>query len=716
MSRPSYFSDAWFRVADLRLSLRPGLTAARQRFRGQPWYIVHDAVTFKNHRLAPEAWFLLSRLDGRSTLDAVWRQLVEELGEQAPGQSDILELLSRLHAADLLLSDQAVDTIDLVGRRHRQHKPLWLRNLSSPLSVRLPLWDCDAFLGRIAPALRPWLGLRGWLLWLVCVGPALWLAMQHAQELASNLSDQLLAPANLLLLAIVFPVVKFVHELAHGVVAKAGGAPVHEMGLMFLVLAPVPYVDASSANAIRSKWYRAFVGLAGMWAELVLAALALYAWLLVEPGLVRALLHSVILVAGVSTVVFNGNPLLRFDGYYVVCDLLEIPNLAARSNAYWLYLIRRYALGENLARAPDATPGERRWFLAYLPLSLSYRLGVTLAIALFIAGQYFFVGVALAVLAAANSLVWPVARGLFYLFFGASAAPNRGRAIGGMLAVVLPAMVLLCFVPVPMRVHAEGVLWVPDCAQVRADEGGFIEAVLVRNGQTVQAGTPLIRIQNAELHSDWAAEAARIEQLDVQAQAERRRDHAQAALTEDSLAQERRAFDALDRRIRSLTVTSCESGELQLSRADDLVGTFAARGELFGFVHGASTPLVRVVIAQDDIGLVRASSGPVRMMLADRLGEARQASVVREVPGGELRLPAATLSLGGGGLHAVDPADPDHLKTMKRVFQVDLEMADPLPGARVGTRVYVKFAAPPEPLAWQWARRLRQLFLSRLDV
>ena len=716
MSRPAYFSDAWFRVSALRFTLRPGLSAARQRFRGRPWYLVHDPVTAKNHRLAPEAWFLLSRLDGHTPLDTVWQQLVAELGDQAPGQTEVIELLGRLHAADLLRSDQPEDLAHLVARRHKQHKPLWRRNLTNPLSVRLPLWDCDALLTRIAPAWRPWLGGRGWLLWLALVLPAVWLALQHANELAGNLSDQLLAPANLLQLALVFPLVKFVHEMAHGVVAKANGVAVHEMGLMFLVLAPVPYVDASAANAIRSKWQRAFVGLAGMWAELALAALALYVWLLVEPGAVRALLHSVMLVAGVSTVVFNANPLLRFDGYYVLCDLLEIPNLAARANEHWLYLIRRHVLGQTEAIAPDATPGERRWFMAYLPTSLVYRLGVTLAIALFIAQQYFFVGVALAILAVLTSVVWPLLKALFYLFTSTHLARHRGRAIGGVLVLLLPLVAALLWVPAPMRVHAEGVLWVPECAEVRAGEGGQVAEVLARNGQRVAAGVPLLRIDNPALQADWAAQAARIAQLDIQWRAERLRDRTQAALTQDSLVQERRNFDELDRRMRALTVSSCLPGELQLTHADDLVGASVARGDLLGFVQSSTTPLVRVVIAQDDIGLVRAVDRPVAVMLADRLGQPQPASLLREVPGGDQRLPAAALSVGGGGLHAVDPGDAEHLKTLKRVFQVDLALAEPAPGARVGTRAFVKFALPPEPLVWQWARRIRQLFLSRLDV
>ena len=110
------------------------------------------------------------------------------------------------------------------------------------------------------------------------------------------------------------PLIKAMHELGHATATHAGGGEVHDMGVMMLVLFPVPYVDASGASALGSKWRRALVGAGGMIAEVFVAALAMFAWTLLEPGLARAAMFNVMLVAGVSTVLVNGNPLLRFDG------------------------------------------------------------------------------------------------------------------------------------------------------------------------------------------------------------------------------------------------------------------------------------------------------------------------------------------------------------------------------------------------------------------
>ena len=116
------------------------------------------------------------------------------------------------------------------------------------------------------------------------------------------------------------------------------------MGIMLLVLTPIPYVDASSASAFRTKWERIMVGAAGMAVELFIAALALFVWINIEPGTVRAILYNMIFIASVSSLLFNGNPLLRYDAYYILGDLLEIPNLGPRGIQYLGYLAQRLSL------------------------------------------------------------------------------------------------------------------------------------------------------------------------------------------------------------------------------------------------------------------------------------------------------------------------------------------------------------------------------------
>ncbi|KAH2824725.1 hypothetical protein KXV85_000456, partial [Aspergillus fumigatus] len=280
-------------------------------------------------------------------------------------------------------------------------------SFGNPLAMRLPVWDPDRFLETTLPLVRPAFSRTGALVWLATMLIALVLIGIHWSELTDGMSDRILAAESLLLTAMVFPVLKFFHELGHAYATKIGGGEVHELGLMVLVFAPVPYVDASASISFRSKWRRALVGASGMLTELFVAAIAMVLWTLVEPGLVRSLLFQTVLIAGLSTVLFNINPLLRFDGYYILSDLIEIPNLGARSPQYWAWLVNRLAFGLN--DSPRATtPRERYWFLAYAPLALAYRILMLFSISIFVATHYFFVGALIAVWGLVLGLGLPV--------------------------------------------------------------------------------------------------------------------------------------------------------------------------------------------------------------------------------------------------------------------------------------------------------------------
>jgi putative peptide zinc metalloprotease protein len=191
------------------------------------------------------------------------------------------------------------------------------------------------------------------------------------------------------LIAVLYPFVKALHELGHGYAVKKWGGEVREMGIMLLVLMPMPYVDASSSLAFRSKWQRAFVSGAGIMVELGLAALALIVWVNVEDGITRAIMFNVMLIGGISTLIFNGNPLLRFDGYYVLCDIIEIPNLATRANRYFISLIQRWLLDIEVREREAVSVAERAWFIAYAMAAFVYRLFIMVTIALFVATKFF---------------------------------------------------------------------------------------------------------------------------------------------------------------------------------------------------------------------------------------------------------------------------------------------------------------------------------------
>ncbi|MBL8481909.1 MAG: peptidase M50, partial [Rhodocyclaceae bacterium] len=512
----AFLSDNWYRVAQLRPQLHAHVQICRQRFRGRAWYILQDRATNRVHRFTPAIYALIHGMDGTRTVDALWNALAEKLGDDAPGQDDVIQLLYRLHAADVLQAGVPPDIAEVVERKRRLGRAGWMRNVLNPMALRLPLWDPDRFLQWAWPLVRPLLSPAGALLWLLVVGAASVQAGNHWRELTENLSDRVLGLQNLFLLWLTYPLVKLCHELGHAFAVRRGGGEVHELGVMFLVLAPVPYVDASASSAFRGKWQRMGVGAAGIIVELFLAALALFVWLAVEPGIVRAMAFNVMLIGGVSTVLFNGNPLLRFDGYYILSDYLEIPNLAQRSGQYLGYLVKRYAFGQWQAESPSDSRGESIWLALYQPVSWCYRLAIMVGIALFIAGQYFFIGVVLALWSVLSMLVVPLVRGANFVLNDASVASRRRRALAISGGALLIAVTLALGLPLPDWTNAEGVVWVPANAEVRAGAAGFVTRALARPGATVAAGDALLELSDPDLAADIEVRRAQVQQLEVQ--------------------------------------------------------------------------------------------------------------------------------------------------------------------------------------------------------
>ena len=710
-------SSLWYRVASLRPRLAAHARLHRHRYRGELWYLLQDPATGRVHRFTPAARLILAAMDGRRSVSDLWQLAQRRLGERAPTQDEIIQLLGQLHGGDLLHTNVPPDALELFERGQRHATQKRRRSWTNPMALRIQLVDPGRFLDRFVPLWRLLWGRIGGSAWLLVVLPALVLLPRHWPELTNNLSDQVLQADNLLLLALVFPLVKALHELGHATATRAGGGEVHDMGLMLLVLMPVPYVDASAATVMRSRWRRALVGAAGMLVELIVAALAFYVWLAVEPGLVRAVCFNVMIVAGVSTLVFNGNPLLRYDAYYILADLIELPNLAQQSARYWGYLAERYLLRVHDAVPPSRSRSERAWFGFYGISSTIYRLFVTFAIALFIGTQFFFIGVILALWAIVMMIGVPVFKALRHLQARPSLRERRGAvlAYGGAALVALMALVLL--LPLPSRTQAEGVVWLPEQATVRAGANGFFTRFEAEPGSIVKSGQPLVASRDPALDAQSRLQHARVAELEANYNNEFVNDRARAEIVRKQLGLERDSLERTLERTRALTVAAEVDGVFTVAKPADMNGRFYRKGEVLGYVLGAVQPVVRVVVEQAMVDSVALSTQSVELRLADDVGRVLSGRIVRQVPAGDTEVPSRALVSQGGGRIAADPRDPQGRRTLERIFQIDVLLSEPLARSNAyGQRVFVRFDMRPEPLAAQSYRALRRLFLNHFSV
>lgn len=712
------FSQSWFSVAELKPRLIPQARINRHIYRQQVWFVVQDLSGGRNHRLSPGAHALVMKMNGTQTVQTLWEQANQSGSADLCTQNEVVDLLVQLHAANLLQADCTPDSAALFERFKRKRRQKLKQWFFNPMSLKLPLLDPDRYLTRCMPRLAWCFGWHGLLLWLTVVLPALLCAGQHWEELTHNFSDRVLSSSNLLVMALVYPVVKTLHELGHAFATKHWGGAVHEMGLMFLVFAPVPYVDASSSSSFSSKYQRAIVAAAGMLVELFVAALAMYVWLLTEPGVIRAMAFNVMLIAGLSTLVVNGNPLLRYDAYYILTDLIEMPNLAQRGPKYLTYLWDRYLFGvqDQETMPPTESAAERRWLLFYTPLAWCYRSLVTLSITLFIAGEFFIVGIVLALWGVFTLLVLPFWKAYQHLVASPFLQRRRTQAVRVSLLLVTGLVLFGFACPMPLHTRAEGVVWLPDESMLIAQGNGFFLPWTTAPGAVVKRGTPLYLLEDALLATELELSRAKLAEVQAKYRAEQFTNKAKAALSFSQLEQAGKELLRVEERASKMLGRAQVDGMLVASKAQDMPGQYFKKGDLLGYVLESKELIVRVVVQQDDIDLVRNHWRSAHLRLAERVEQTHDATLVREVSGSVDELPTPALGLLGGGLIPTLPNDPNGIKTIGRVFLIDLKLPpDTLPPA-FGERVHVRFEHGFEPPAIQGLRRLRQLFLSRFGV
>lgn len=706
----------WSQVADLRPQLCQHVRTYPQEYRGERWYVLRDESNGRHLRFNAAAYDFIGHLDGDLSVQEIWDQMAKTVDANTLEQDDVLLILTQLFAIDALRSGLPVDAKEFFKRYQYQRRLLQKRRVMNPLAIRVPLLDPDRLLNRLLPWVRPVFSNSGAAVWLLLVGMASLLALVNFPTLNAAIDQDILSPANLLLMTLMFVLIKTVHEFGHAFAVKMWGGEVHEMGITLLVLAPVPYVDASAAWGFRDKRKRVLVGAVGVLVELFIAALALFIWLAVEPGLVRDAAFNSLLIGSVSTLLFNANPLLRFDGYYVLQDLVEIPNLYTRSSRYYLYLMQRYLFGMDQARSPVTAKGERPWFLFYGLAAFIYRLAIMLVIVLFLAEEYLFIGVALGTWAVTMQLIMPMFRGIRFLFSSPLLIGQRSRAAAISVLMISGLMAGLLYLPVSLTTHTEGVVWVPDQAQVFAGTEGFVSEVLVASGDRVESGTTLIRMRAPSIETRIKVLQARYRELEIRRAADHLENRVQSGITSEEMTAVEAELALLREQTSALQVRSRMAGIFVLSDQQTLHERYLRQGQLIGYIISPERLIVRSVVPQSSIGLVRQQVNRVEIRLAERLGETVTSSILRETPSGSTDLPSRALGAAGGGDIAVRMNSEAGATAAEKVFQIDLSLPDDLKITGVGERAYVRFEHGSEPLASQWLRSGRQLVLSRLSL
>ena len=712
----STFSALWYRVANYKPQLRSHFDIHRQPYGKNTTYLLQDLTNGKLYRFNESAYELIGRLDGKQNLQQIWEALCIVMQDDAPTQDDVIGILGRLNNADALQGNLPPDFKNLYKRDEKQRRRQWLQKLASPFSIKIPLVDPDNFLKAILPVAGLLFTPSFFVIWMVILVSALMAAAPNFHALQTYASLNALEVNNLIVLGLLYPLIKLFHELAHAVSTRKWGGEVHEMGISFLVFMPIPYVDASSSVVCRYKYQRMIVSAAGMMIEVFLASLALFVWLNVEDSLVRNIAFNIIIIAGVSTLLFNSNPLLKFDAYYILEDLLEIPNLSTRSKRYLHYLLQRYLLRIKTAVSPCGRSGESFWLLTYGITSSLYRILISFGIIWLVAGKFFVFGLILALWAVISMLFMPIFKAISFLFVDPALQQKRLYGITLSTALLAPLIYVFCVMPLPSVTRGEGVVYPGNESVVKATGEGFVSSVNISSLDNVKKDQTLINLDAPLLTNQQEVIEAELEELKVRHRISINTDTFAARLYEEQFEAKQAELDKIKDNVGDLSIRSPAEGKFIPLDYSDMKNAYIRKGDILGYVINDESFTIKTIIPQSSVGQLRDHIEQVSVVFANDINKSYPARIVNSTPAASYILPSSVLGKAGGGKVTVDPGDEKGLQTIESVFLYELQTDAVHSNLPVGLRAYVRFHHGNEPLLVQCYRHLRQLMLGRFGV
>jgi putative peptide zinc metalloprotease protein len=492
----------------LPIRKRADLVAKRQHYLGRSYWIVKDPIGLNYYRFQDEEYAILQWLDGNTSLDEIKDRFEEEFPPQKITLEELQQFLGMLHRSALVVVDLGGQGIQLHKRRDERRRRELLAAASNILCIRFKGFDPERFLNAIYPYVA-WFFSPAFFIFTcalaLCAGT---LVMVEFDAFRAKLPEfqQFFSVHNAFLLAAVLGVTKVLHEFGHGLACKHFGGECHEMGVMVLVLTPCLYCNVSDSWLLPSKWHRAAIGAAGIYVELVMASICTFLWWFSQPGLLHNLCIDVMFMSSITTIVFNANPLLRYDGYYILSDLSEIPNLRQKATSILSRKMSEWFLGMEMPDDPFLPQSNQLFFALYSIAASIYRWVVAFSICfflykLFLSYDLEVIGQAVIAMSLYGLLVMPLYKlGKFFYVPGRIEQVKKPYFYTS-LGVLTVLVAIFFFLPLPSSVICTFEIEPRDAVPVYVDVSGEIVSIDVKPGEHVVAGQQLAQLKSEDVRN-----------------------------------------------------------------------------------------------------------------------------------------------------------------------------------------------------------------------
>lgn len=495
----------------LPIRKRPDLSARLHRYQGRAYWVVKEPVGLNYFRFQEEEFAILNMLDGESSLDDIKEQFEKEFPPQKITVEELQQFIGMLHRSGLVITGAPGQGVQLKKRRDEKRRKEVFGKFTNILAIRFKGVDPERLLNWMEPKFRFCFTKFGVFVWLATCLSALLLVAAQFDIFQSKLPSfhQFFGPQNWFWIGLTLMLTKICHEFGHGLSCKHFGGECHELGVMILVLTPCLYCNVSDSWMLPSKWRRAMIGAAGMYVELFIASVCTFIWWNTSPGLLNNLALSTMFVCSVSTVVFNANPLLRYDGYYILADIVEIPNLRQKSTKILSTWLGKICLGLEEPEDPFLPKRNKIFFIAYTIAAVCYRWFILFSILYFLYHVFKpyhleIIGYAIGMMSLVGLVgvpLWKV--GKFFYIPGRIDRVKKPR-LYATLAVVAGVIGLLLFLPLPHRVMGTVDVRPYEGRPVVAEYGGELIEIKKRPGERVVKGEPIAVLRNKDLELQFS--------------------------------------------------------------------------------------------------------------------------------------------------------------------------------------------------------------------
>lgn len=678
----------------------------QQSQRGEIAVIVLNTLTNQQFSTTPFVAKIIECFAAGSTL----KQVIERNQfTQNMDSEEWLNLLSQLINSETLISpelsnDQLKFEVKNTLQREQRYRVLY-----KPWLIKIPLLNPNQILNTLSRHCR-WLWHPAtFAIWLLAILTATTTAFQNLDQLLDFWDTRFLSPRNLGIAFVAYLFLKTLHELGHGLAAKHWGAEVIDAGIIFIFFVPMPYIDVSHSSTFPSKQQRLIVSAAGMIVELFIASTALFVWQLADSVFVKEVCINIMIIGALSSVLFNANPLLKFDGHYILSDILEIANLSQRST-----VALRASLLTRLFNLPTPSPAhsvkEHKILTTYGFLSLLYRLSISLVIASYIASQYLAFGLILGAWLIISQVLKP-SFSLFSFILKTAREQQKLTPVATRLGVGTFLLAVIIFVvPISQSTVVQGMLLPSGKASIVSNAEGFITHIHVNEGEAVSTGDILLTIENRSVEKQLNYLANQLDEYQTLAYRYSTEDPSQADFYRQKIRALKVEQENLLEQRDSLTVRSPYTGVFLSDNLDSKSGVYIKKGEHIGVVTNNKNVEI-IALANEKLIQRLDDYQDIEIWLYDGGSNIHTPQSVKKTPAALSELPNKYFSLAYGGNVELDSQHQDTLIPLRPTYQIELSGFTLNTTPKFGSRANIKFVHSRSPLAFQ----LGHWLIGKLD-